>query len=167
IWARLRLHGYCRSTACCTAPAGAARIRATWGCRHRRRSNRDLSDRNTRRLAIDRSNDDKAIQSRPTRPMSIQAGGYRAIHRRRRSAMSSRSIHIVRPGLQTTVQDLGRWGYQALGVSVAGPMDPFSHRLANAMVGNAPNTATLEITITGPEIEFEDDCFVAIAGAEF
>ena len=36
-------------------------------------------------------------------------------------------VHVVRPGLQSTIQDLGRWGYQAFGVSVSGPMDPRSH----------------------------------------
>jgi antagonist of KipI len=69
--------------------------------------------------------------------------------------------------LHTTVQDLGRWGFQALGVPVAGPMDLFSHRLANALLGNDRNAATLEITLIGPELEFESDCLVAIAGAEF
>jgi antagonist of KipI len=77
------------------------------------------------------------------------------------------SVRVVRPGLQTTVQDAGRWGWQARGVPVAGPMDPISHRVANAMVGNAADAATLEITLTGPELTFEDRRIVAIAGAEF
>ena len=81
--------------------------------------------------------------------------------------MSGRFIHVRRSGLQTTVQDLGRWGFQAQGVPVAGPMDPFSHRFANALVGNDRNAATLEITLVGPELEFEGDCLVAFAGAEF
>jgi antagonist of KipI len=81
--------------------------------------------------------------------------------------MSSRSIHVLRPGLHTTVQDLGRWGFQSQGVPVAGPMDLFSHRYANALVGNSRDAATLEITLIGPELEFEGDCIVACAGAEF
>lgn len=81
--------------------------------------------------------------------------------------MSGRFIHVRRPGLHTTVQDLGRWGFQSHGVPVAGPMDPFSHRFANALVGNDRRAATLEITLTGPELEFEGECLVAIAGAEF
>jgi antagonist of KipI len=76
-------------------------------------------------------------------------------------------MHVLRPGLHTTVQDLGRWGFQSLGVSVAGPMDPFSHRFANALVGNSRDAATLEITLIGPDLEFEGDSFIAIAGAEF
>ncbi len=77
------------------------------------------------------------------------------------------SIHVVRPGLLTTVQDLGRWGHQASGVPVAGPMDTFSHRLANALVGNSPDAATLEITLIGPELEFDTPAIVAVCGAEF
>jgi len=46
-------------------------------------------------------------------------------------------------------------------------MDPFSHRLANALVGNSGETATLEVTLSGPALEFESNCVIAIAGAEF
>ena len=46
---------------------------------------------------------------------------------------------VAKPGMMTTVQDLGRVGYQGLGVPVAGPMDPYSHRLANQILGNAPS----------------------------
>jgi antagonist of KipI len=67
----------------------------------------------------------------------------------------------------TTVQDRGRWGFQASGVPVAGPMDLVSHRLANALVGNGVDAATLEITLLGPELEFEDERVVAVTGAEF
>ena len=77
------------------------------------------------------------------------------------------AIHVIRPGMLTTVQDTGRWGYQSRGVPVAGPMDPVSHRLANALIGNDPGAATLEITLLGPELEFESERIVAIAGAEF
>jgi antagonist of KipI len=75
--------------------------------------------------------------------------------------------HIIRPGLQTTVQDRGRWGLQSRGVPVAGPMDPISYRIANALVGNDPVAATLEIALAGPEIEFDDERLAAVAGAEF
>ena len=76
-------------------------------------------------------------------------------------------VRVRRAGLLTTVQDLGRWGYQAMGVPVAGPMDPYSHRLANALVGNDEEAATLEVTLTGPELEFTDDRHVVVTGAEF
>lgn len=76
-------------------------------------------------------------------------------------------IHVVKPGMLTTIQDRGRWGFQARGVPVGGPMDPFSHRLANALVGNTDLAATLEVTLLGPELEFDGPCVVAIAGAAF
>ena len=74
---------------------------------------------------------------------------------------------VIKPGMLTTIQDTGRWGYQAHGVPVAGPMDPVSHRVANALVGNARDAALLEITLVGPELEFEDERLVAVAGADF
>lgn len=81
--------------------------------------------------------------------------------------MTAGSLHIVKPGLLTTVQDLGRYGHQAFGVPVAGPMDTFSHRVANQLVGNNPDAATLEMTLIGPEIVAEAATTVAIAGAQF
>jgi biotin-dependent carboxylase-like uncharacterized protein len=81
--------------------------------------------------------------------------------------MSTAAIHVLRPGLLTTVQDLGRWGSQATGVPVAGPMDTFSHRLANLLVGNPEHAATLEITLIGPELEFGAPTTIAVCGADF
>ena len=81
--------------------------------------------------------------------------------------MADGSIHVRRPGLLTTVQDLGRWGHQATGGPVAGPMDTFSHRLANLLVGNPSDAATLEITLLGPELEFEVAAMAAVCGADF
>jgi antagonist of KipI len=76
-------------------------------------------------------------------------------------------LRVNTAGLLTTVQDLGRWRYQAMGVPVAGPMDIYSHRLANAMVGNHEDAATLEVTLAGPELEFLDERDVAVTGAQF
>lgn len=78
-----------------------------------------------------------------------------------------KAIHVIKPGMLTTIQDRGRWGLQAQGVPVSGPMDPCSHRLANALVGNGPAAATLEVTLVGPELEFDAERMVAVAGAEF
>ena len=61
----------------------------------------------------------------------------------------------------TTVQDLGRWGYQSSGVPVAGPMDVYSHRLANRLAGNRDDAAALEMTIIGPELRRTDDVVCA------
>ncbi len=76
-------------------------------------------------------------------------------------------LHVTRPGLLTTVQDLGRWGHQASGVPVAGPMDTFSHRLANLLVGNPSDAAGLEVTLIGPDLVFDAAAVVAVCGAEF
>jgi len=81
--------------------------------------------------------------------------------------MSGGALQIIRPGLLTTIQDLGRYGHQASGVPVAGPMDTFSHRLANQLAGNDPDAATLEVTLIGPELIAEVDTTMAIAGAQF
>lgn len=71
------------------------------------------------------------------------------------------------PGVLTTVQDLGRWGHQDAGVPVSGVMDPFAHRVANALVGNHPAAATFEITLIGPSVAFDGPAVFAVAGAEF
>ena len=77
------------------------------------------------------------------------------------------ALSILRPGLFTTVQDLGRWGFQSRGVPVSGALDWYSHRLANTLLGNDAAMATLEVTLMGPEIRFDADATFAIAGAEF
>ena len=77
------------------------------------------------------------------------------------------AVSILRPGILTTVQDLGRWGYQSRGVPVSGAMDWYSHRLANSLLGNHPSTATLEITLMGPHMRFETNAAFAVTGAEF
>lgn len=77
------------------------------------------------------------------------------------------AVHVIRPGLLTTIQDRGRWGYQARGVSVSGPMDPLSHQRANALVGNPRDAALLEVTILGPRLMFDEARDVAVCGAAF
>ncbi len=75
------------------------------------------------------------------------------------------SIKILKAGFFTTVQDLGRIGYQKFGMPVAGVMDNFSYRVANYLVGNDEGEAVLEATFLGPELEFCCDLSVAITGA--
>ncbi len=72
---------------------------------------------------------------------------------------------VLNPGLHTTVQDLGRVGYQAQGVPVSGALDPIALRLGNALVGNPPGAAALEILASGPSLTVAaDTARVAIAG---
>jgi KipI family sensor histidine kinase inhibitor len=82
------------------------------------------------------------------------------------TSSSDRCVTVLRPGLLTTIQDCGRWGYQHYGVPVAGPMDLPAHRLANAAVGNAADAATLETTLLGPELRMEQSTWVAVAGGD-
>lgn len=74
---------------------------------------------------------------------------------------------VIRPGMLTTIQDLGRWGRQDSGVPVAGPMDIYSHRLANRLVGNGDGRPALEVTFMGPELQAHGDIVCAVAGADF
>lgn len=76
------------------------------------------------------------------------------------------SLEVVRPGLLTTLQDLGRPGRQHLGVPVNGAMDEISHRLANLLVGNEETEATLELTLNGPTLKFQEDAVIALCGAD-
>jgi antagonist of KipI len=77
------------------------------------------------------------------------------------------SVRVVRPGLLSTVQDLGRYGLQHLGIVRCGAMDSLAHEMANALVGNDAASATLECTILGPELAFEEDSLIALYGGIF
>jgi urea carboxylase len=76
------------------------------------------------------------------------------------------SIEVIKPGLYTTFQDLGRSGFQHVGVPVNGVMDERAHRLANILVGNSPEQATLEITLMGPTLAFHTATTIALGGAD-
>jgi KipI family sensor histidine kinase inhibitor len=101
-----------------------------------------------------------ATHREPARPARAE-DGKTAVTR-----ANARAITILRPGLLTTVQDRGRWGHQASGVSVSGALDLVSHRLANLLVGNEPDAATLEVTLAGPEVRLEQAGRVAVTGAD-
>jgi urea carboxylase len=80
----------------------------------------------------------------------------------------SRSIDVAEPGTQTTIQDFpGRLGYWRVGVPPSGPMDSLAFRLANRLVDNAPDAAGLEITVSGPTLQFACDVRIALTGADF
>ncbi len=76
------------------------------------------------------------------------------------------AIKVIKPGLSTTVQDLGRPGYYHIGIPISGGMDRLALRAANLLVGNAEDAAVLEATFLGPELEFTSDATVAVTGAE-
>jgi antagonist of KipI len=77
------------------------------------------------------------------------------------------SVRVTRPGLLSTLQDLGRYGLQHLGIVPCGAMDAPAHAMANALVGNDEACATLECTLIGPELVFEEDALIALYGATF
>ncbi|MBD0380027.1 5-oxoprolinase subunit C family protein [Paenibacillus sedimenti] len=76
------------------------------------------------------------------------------------------SFEVRKPGLFTTLQDAGRYGYRKDGVITSGPMDGFAHRTANLLVGNAANTAALEMTLQGAILYARKDMLLALCGAE-
>ena len=76
------------------------------------------------------------------------------------------SITVLNPGLLTTVQDMGRVGYQQFGVSVSGVMDPRAAAVANILAGNPESEAGLECTMLGPQLRFDADNTIAITGGD-
>ncbi|HUG62961.1 MAG TPA: biotin-dependent carboxyltransferase family protein [Methylomirabilota bacterium] len=76
------------------------------------------------------------------------------------------ALEIVKPGLATTVQDLGRPGYYHLGIPLSGGMDRYALAAANLLVGNDEGDAVLEAVFLGPEIRFTADATVAVCGAD-
>lgn len=75
-------------------------------------------------------------------------------------------ISVLKPGLLTTVQDLGRFGYQKNGLVTSGALDAGALRTANLLVGNPETAAGLELTLRGPTLRFETDALLALAGAD-
>jgi KipI family sensor histidine kinase inhibitor len=82
------------------------------------------------------------------------------------ASWTGRQFTVIKPGLLTTIQDIGRWGHQAVGVPVSGPMDDVSYRLANLIVGNPSGAAVLEATVVGPELRIDTETIIAITGAD-
>jgi antagonist of KipI len=77
------------------------------------------------------------------------------------------SIRVVRPGFQTTIQDLGRFGFAHQGVSASGAADAVALRAGNLLVGNAENAPALEMTLVGGAFEFESSAVVSFTGSDF
>ena len=75
-------------------------------------------------------------------------------------------IKVLFAGLYSTIQDLGRFGFQSIGVPYSGAMDDRAARLANALLGNDENDAVIEQTMVGVKLMFEIDTCIAITGAE-
>ena len=67
----------------------------------------------------------------------------------------------------TTIQDLGRTGYQSQGFSVSGVMDVRSFKIANLLLDNPENEAVIEFTLMGPALEFTSETIISITGGDF
>ena len=78
---------------------------------------------------------------------------------------SDACFYVLKPGLFSSIQDLGRQGYRAFGVPKGGAMDRFSAKAANWLVGNPLSHPVLEITLMGPVLQFTQACQIAICGA--
>lgn len=76
-------------------------------------------------------------------------------------------LEIIEPGFLSTVQDAGRWGWLRFGVPPSGPLDAAAFNAANALTGNAPHAAGLEITWIGPTLRVTRDALIAVCGADF
>lgn len=81
--------------------------------------------------------------------------------------MKRRSLTVVSAGLFSTIQDLGRFGFAHFGVSPAGAADEVALRLGNVLVGNAPDSAAIEMTLTGGTFSVDARTLVAITGSDF
>ena len=80
--------------------------------------------------------------------------------------MNEKSITILEPGLLSSIQDTGRYGFQRYGVPVSGAMDNFALRAANVLVGNKMNDACIEMTVIGPSIKFNCPALISITGGD-
>ena len=76
------------------------------------------------------------------------------------------SVHVLAPGLLSSVQDAGRTGFRHLGVGSSGALDAYSHAVANLLVGNPMHAPVLEITLAGPRLRFEHATRIALCGAD-
>ena len=77
-----------------------------------------------------------------------------------------RTLEVLTSGTQTTIQDYpGRVGFWNVGVPPSGPMDNLSFRLANRALGNPDGAAALEMTVSGPTLQFNADCLICLTGA--
>jgi len=77
-----------------------------------------------------------------------------------------KALEVIQPGLLTTVQDSGRYGYQQYGVPVCGAVDAYGLTVANLLVGNSEGDACLEISLLGPCLRVLGDTVIAVTGAD-
>ena len=77
------------------------------------------------------------------------------------------SIKVLKSGLQTTIQDLGRYNQSHFGISSSGAADTLSLKIGNLIVGNKESASAIEMTMLGGEFQFKKECIIALSGSEF
>jgi KipI family sensor histidine kinase inhibitor len=100
-------------------------------------------------------------------PTCSMATSPAAVHAGVDAGGSAKTVKVVRAGMLTTVQDLGRPGHRAAGVPLGGAADAMALRVVNWLVGNSESAPALEFTLVGPELEFVTDTLIALGGADF
>lgn len=76
-------------------------------------------------------------------------------------------MKVIKPGFQSTIQDLGRFGFSHFGISASGAADTISLRLGNLLLGNGQNSAGIEMTLLGGEYYFDSETIITITGSDF
>lgn len=107
-----------------------------------------------------------APPARPSVDLDPGAKGEAAATGGAGAVLGESFFEVVKPGTLTTVQDLGRRGFAALGVGVGGALDPWAAMVANLAVGNPPGVPLLECTYVGPVLRFRSAAIIAAVGAE-
>lgn len=76
-------------------------------------------------------------------------------------------IEVIQPGIYTSIQDRGRFGYRNQGIPLSGAMDQYSSHLANQLLGNHADAPVMEFVLQGPKLLFQDACTLAFSGGEW
>jgi len=75
-------------------------------------------------------------------------------------------VEVLSPGMGMSIQDLGRIGWRRFGVPMGGAMDDHAARMANQLVGNAPETPVLEMLMQGQRLRVREECWMSVTGAD-
>jgi len=76
-------------------------------------------------------------------------------------------MKVLKPGILSTIQDAGRYGYRASGIGPGGVMDDFAFAMLNHLLGNDPQEAVIEMHFPATEFLFEEEAVFAITGGDF
>ena len=77
------------------------------------------------------------------------------------------SLKIIKAGILDTIQDMGRYGQQHLGINPAGAMDKYAMQVTNILVGNQPGEAIIEMHFPASVFMFTQPALIALGGADF